>query len=209
MPSWTLDNADDVAARNKYTFFKSPRETIALVQPGDVVKLIFVFESSDPEAPRAERMWVRVDRIDADGRFFGRLNNQPRWIKDLQLGDDVAFDARHIINTQYDSDDNLVERYIKRCYVTQRILRDGAKVGYLYREAPDRDDDSGWRFTAGDESDEYMDDAANLAYVSVGAVLSKDDSFIDLLDAPAGAAFTRDRDTMAFVPEPDSRTGDD
>ena len=209
MPTWTLENADDVAAHNKYTFFKSPREAIAPVRPGDIVKLIFVFESSDPEAPRAERMWVIVDRIDGDGRFFGRLDNQPRWIEDLKPGDDVAFDARHIINTQYDSDDNLVERYIKRCYVTQRVLRDGAKVGYLYREAPDRDDDSGWRFTAGDESDEYMDDADNAAYVSVGAVLSKDDSFIDLLDAPTGAAFERDRDTMAFVRETDSRTGDD
>jgi hypothetical protein len=209
MPTWTLENADDVAAQNKYTFFKSPRETIALVRPGDIVKLIFVVESSDPEAPRAERMWVVVDRIDGDGRFFGRLGNQPRWIKDLQRGDEVAFDARHIIDTQHDSDDNLVERYIKRCYVTQRVLRDGANVGYLYREAPDRDDDSGWRFTAGDESDEYMDDADNAAYVSVGAVLSKDDSFIDLLDAPIGAAFERDRDTMAFVRETDSRTGDE
>jgi len=206
MPSWTLENADDVAAQNKYTFFKSPREAIALVRPGDIVKLIFLFESSDPEAPRAERMWVIVERIDGDGRFFGRLDNQPRWIQDLKPDDGVAFDARHIINTPYDSDDNLVERYIKRCYVTQRVLRDGAKVGYLYREAPDRDDDSGWRFTAGDESDEYMDDADNAAYVSVGAVLSKDDSFIDLLDAPAGAAFQWDGRAKAFVPEGDAGT---
>jgi hypothetical protein len=209
MPTWTLENADDVAAQNKYTFFKSPREAIALVRPGDIVKLIFLFESSDPEAPGAERMWVIVDRIDGDGRFFGRLDNQPRWIKDLNCGDDVAFGARHIINTPYDSDDNLVGRYIKRCYVTKRVLRDGAKVGYLYREAPDQDDDSGWRFTAGDESDEYMDDADNAAYVSVGRVLSKDDSFIDLLDAPIGTAFERDRDTMVFVRETDARTGDD
>jgi hypothetical protein len=204
MSTWTLENADDVAAQNKYTFFKSPREAIALVRPGDIVKLIFMFESSDPEAPRAERMWVIVDRIDGDGRFCGRLDNQPRWIKDLKPGDDVAFDARHIINTQYDSDDNLVERYIKRCYVTQRVLRDGAKVGYLYREAPDQDNDSGWRFTAGDESDAYMDDADNAAYVSIGAVLSKDDSFIDLLDAPAGAAFQWDARAKAFVPEEDA-----
>ena len=32
------------------------------------------------------------------------------------------------------------------------------KVGYCYREKPDGDWDSGWRFTAGDESEEYMDD---------------------------------------------------
>jgi hypothetical protein len=203
MPSWKLENADEVVAAHKYTFFKSPRETIALVRPGELVKLIFTFDSEDPEAPRAERMWVIVDKIDAGGRFIGRLDNEPDWIKDLKLGDEVAFDARHIINTEHDSDDNIVERYIKRCYVTQRILKDGAKVGHLYREEPDNEKDSGWRFTANDETDEYMDDSKNVAFVSVGLVLSKDDSFIDLLDAPAGASFVRDPETQAFVPPSD------
>lgn len=200
MPSWTLEDADEVAAAHKYTFFKSPRETIALVRPGEDVKLVFLFDSDDPEAPRAERMWVIVDRIDADGRFIGHLDNEPQWIADLKLGDEVAFDARHIINTEHDSDDNLVERYIKRCFVTQRILKDGIKVGYLYREEPDNVQDSGWRFTANDESDDYMDNPKNIAFVSIGLVLSKDDSFIDLLDAPEGASYTRDPLTKAFVP---------
>lgn len=68
---------------------------------------------------------------------------------------------------------------------------------------------SSTRSTAGDESEAYMDEADNVACVSIGRVLSNDDSFIDLLDAPIGAAFERDRDTMAFVREMDSRTGDE
>ena len=48
------------------------------------------------------------------------------------------------------------------------------------------------RFTAGDESDEYMDDSDNLSYVSLGAVLREDDSFVDLLDSEAGTAFAKD-----------------
>lgn len=200
MPSWTLENADEVAAASRYTFFKSPRETISLVRPDEVVKLIFVFDSENPEAPRAERMWVIVDQVGPDGHFIGRLDNEPEWIEDLKLGDEVTFDARHIINTEHDSDDNIVERYVKRCFVTQRILRDGAKVAYLYCEEPDNENDSGWRFTANDESDEYMDDPKNVAFVSVGLVLSKDDSFINLLDSPVGASFVRDVRTQAFVP---------
>ena len=199
MRSWYLENAALIAAKHKYTFFKSPRETIELVKPGEVVKLIFVFESEDPEAPRAERMWVIVDSIEANGKFVGRLNNHPSWIKDLELDDQVTFDASNIINTEHDDDDNLVERYVKRCYVTKRIMDEEAKVGYLYREAPDDHDDSGWRFTANDESDEYMDDSKNIAYVSVGAVLSKDDSFVHLLDAPEGSSFAWDARTQAFV----------
>lgn len=200
MPGWTLENADEVAAANRYTFFKSPRETISLVRPGEAVKLIFAFDSDDPEAPGAERMWVIVDRIGPDGRFLGRLDNEPRWIDGLKLGDQVVFDARHIINTEHDSDDNIVRRYMKRCFVTQRILSDGARVAYLYREEPDNEDDSGWRFAANDESAEYMDDADNIAFVSIGAVLSKDDAFIHLLDAPAGSCFVWDDQTQAFVP---------
>lgn len=203
MPSWRLEDADGIAAANRYTFFKSPRETIALVRPGEAVKLIFIDESGTGDAPQAERMWVIVDHIGPNGDFRGRLDNAPQWIPGLKPGDEVRFDARHIINTEHDSRDNLVSRYIKRCFVTQRILSDGARVGYLYREPPDNDQDSGWRFTANDESDEYMEHAENIAFVSIGLVLSKDDSFIDLLDAPEGAAFERDALTQAFVPVTD------
>lgn len=199
MPSWRLDDADAIAAAHKYTFFKPPPEAIAQVRPGEVVKLIFVFDADDPDAPHAERMWVLVDTVEPGGHFTGRLDNTPRWIQDLKPGDPVVFDASHIISTQHDSDDNLVERYIKRCFVTHRILKDGAKAGYLYREAPDNEQDSGWRITANDESDAYMEDTDNSAFVSLGAVLSRDDSFVHLLDAPEGTAFVRDPATQAFV----------
>ena len=95
----------------------------------------------------------------------------------------------------------MVERYIKRCFVTKRILNDSQRVGYLYREEPDEENDSGWRLTANDESDEYMSDSKNLAYVSLGAVLSRDDSFRDLLDAPTGSAFIRSSETGKFEAE--------
>lgn len=47
------------------------------------------------------------------------------------------------------------------CFATNRITVEGSKVGYCYREQPDGDWDSGWRFTAGDESEAYMDDPNN------------------------------------------------
>jgi hypothetical protein len=166
-----------------------------------VVKLIFRFESDDPQAPSAERMWVIVDECLAEGHFRGRLDNEPRHIQDLRHLDEVVFSACHIINTQLDDDDNLVERYIPRCFVTARVLNDGQPVGYLYREPPDDEEDSGWRIMAGDESDDYMDDSKNLACVSLGAVLSRDDAFRDLLDAPVGSAFARNAVTGVFEPD--------
>jgi len=201
MPSWSLDDADPIAADNPYTFYKPSREVIARVRPGDVVKLIFRFESDDPEAPAAERMWVMVDECLADGGFRGRLDNEPRHIKDLKFDDPVVFAPCHVINTQLHDDNNLVERYIQRCFVTARVLDDGEKVGYLYREAPDNEQDSGWRITSGHESDEYMDDPQNISFVSLGAVLGHDDAFRDLLDSPIGSAFVLNPVTGTFEPD--------
>jgi hypothetical protein len=199
MPSWHLANADEIASQHKYTFYKPGREVTEQVVPGEVVKLIFRFESDDPEAPGAERMWVLVDEAHDGTRFKGRLNNEPQYIQDLKLDDPIEFESCHIISTEHDDNDNIVERYIKRCFVTNRVLNEGHKVGYLYREEPDDEKDSGWRITSNTETDEYMDDSNNVAYVSLGAVLSKDDSFVALLESPVGSAFIRDDSTGQFV----------
>lgn len=200
MSNWSLDDAVPIAEANKYTFYKPSAETLSKVAVGEVVKLIFRGDGHEPDGVFVERMWVLVDAIEPGGRFVGRLDNDPQKIAGLKAGDTVRFDARHIINTEHDEPDNLVARYAKRAFVTQRILADGKPVGRLYREAPDEEQDSGWRFTAGDETREYMDDADNSRYVSLGAVLAKDDSVIPLLDAPEGADFRRDPQTGRFVP---------
>lgn len=80
------------------------------------------------------------------------------------------------------------------------MLNGEAPARYLYREAPDSEDDSGWRITAGDETDEYMDDPANIAYVSLGAVLRRDDSFRDLLDTRAPCAYWWNTASEQFEP---------
>ncbi len=199
MPSWYLEDASATAHAHPYTFYKPSAEIIGKIKIGEMVKLIFCFESDDPKAPRAERMWVLVDGMDGYGGFTGKLDNEPCYIQDLQAGNAVVFRDIHIIDTEHGEPGNVVEKYTARCFVTHRVLLDGAKVGYLYREAPEYENDSGWRLMAGDESTEYMDDAANIAYVSLGAVLDKDDSFVDLLGEEVDAQFEHDDGTGAFV----------
>lgn len=86
------------------------------------------------------------------------------------------------------------------CYVTDRILVDGVKVGYMYREEPDFDEDSGWRFLAGDESNEYMDDQWNTGIVDLNTVSNYDRSIIPLLKSPIGSAFARTSVTGKLQP---------
>lgn len=203
--SWVLADADVLASECKYTFYKPSAPIIERIAVGDTVKLIFEFSSDDPEAPGAERMWVLVDEIVAPGRFRGRLDNHPYHIKDLKAGDPVEFEARHIIQTPSNTPDNLVSKYACRCFVTSRVLYDGAPAGYLFREEPEHDDDSGWRIAANDESQEYMADPDNVHYVSLGAVLNRDDAFVDLLNSPIGSAFFRDEASGAFITADDTR----
>lgn len=77
------------------------------------------------------------------------------------------------------------------CIATDRILVDGCKVRFFYRESPDNDVDSGWRFMAGDESDEYMNTAGNHGVYDVNTVANYDPDIIPYLDSPIGSAFER------------------
>ena len=78
------------------------------------------------------------------------------------------------------------------CIATNRITVEGCKVGYCYREKPDGDWDSGWRFTAGDESEEYMDDPNNAGIYKLNTICNDDPDIIALLHMPAPCAFERD-----------------
>jgi len=64
----------------------------------------------------------------------------------------------------------------------------------MYREEPDNDFDSGWRFTAGDESDEYMDDPGNSGIYALNTIANYDPEIIPFLNAPYSSAFARDKD---------------
>lgn len=190
--SWKLENAQKIADDFPYTFYKPSKEVVSQLKPGNQVKLIFEFETDDPEAPRAERMWVEITDV-AGGEFSGYLDNDPAYIQDLKHKDSLQFEECHIIETDLrDPVPSITQKYVKRCFVTNNILYEGQRVGYLYREEPDSDDDSGWRLNTGTETDEYMDDAANISYVSLGAVLREDASIVKLLDREADVAFAKD-----------------
>jgi len=190
VPSWKLEDAQSIANEFPYTFYKPSKEVVSLLKKGNEVKLIFEFESNDPEAPGAERMWVEIREI-KERKYIGVLDNEPAYIKDLKCGDIVEFEECHIVDTDLDDPvPSITDKYIKRCFVTNRILYEGEKIGYFYREEPDQDDDSGWRFVVGDETDEYMDNSENISYVSLGAVLREDDSVVDFLESPINKYFS-------------------
>jgi hypothetical protein len=77
------------------------------------------------------------------------------------------------------------------CIATDRITVDGELVGYMYRDEPSEPTDSGWVFTAGNESQEYMDDPANAGVYDVNTIANYDREIVRFLDAPIGSRFVR------------------
>lgn len=88
------------------------------------------------------------------------------------------------------------------CFATDEITVKARRIGYAYREAPDDSADSGWRFTAGDESDAYMDDPANHGVYDVNTIANYDPGIIPILNSEIGVAFVRDERTGEFVKLP-------
>ncbi len=83
------------------------------------------------------------------------------------------------------------------CIASDRITVDGLPVGYMYREKPDEGAwnegyDSGWRFMAGDESDEYLQTAENSGVYTLNTICQYDPDIIPLLHAPYETAYIRD-----------------
>ncbi|WP_423603110.1 immunity protein Imm33 domain-containing protein [Sphingomonas sp. MS122] len=77
-------------------------------------------------------------------------------------------------------------------------------------EPDDTYPDSGWRIR-GDYrniSDTEVDER-EAAYVALGAVLNRDDSWIRLIDEPVGARFIRNWETDAFEPLIDDEDASD
>ncbi len=77
------------------------------------------------------------------------------------------------------------------CLATDLITVDGSLVGYMYREEPDNKFDSGWRFFAGTETDEYANDPKNIEMYDVNTIANYDPAIISHLTEPPGVAFVR------------------
>jgi hypothetical protein len=87
---------------------------------------------------------------------------------------------------------------------SNEVARERKRVGYLYREQPGNENDSGWRVFSGDETQEYADDAANFAMYNAQTILEIDPSIGPLLGAPPPAAFERDAFGHFFEVPPDA-----
>jgi hypothetical protein len=79
------------------------------------------------------------------------------------------------------------------CLVSNMITMEGKKVGYMYREEleEDSENDSGWRFLAGSENQEYVDNDSNSKVYEVETIADFDSAIIPYLKSPFGTELER------------------
>lgn len=203
---YTLIDGPERQLEAPYTFPLPHPALIDALAVGDHVKLGFEYDPPGEEYG-GERMWVLIDDID-DDRFRGSIDNDP-FEKILSCGDKVEFQRKNILDILL-AEGNAeppvpaARTYWERCLVDECILYEDVPVEYIYREEPEEQQgheypDSGWRIRGrqGKSSDDEMD-KREVAFVSLGAVLNKDDSWIDLIESTIGSAFMRNFDSNRY-----------
>lgn len=79
------------------------------------------------------------------------------------------------------------------CLASNKITIDGEKVGYAYREEPDNSfpNDSGWRFFAGTEDDDYTNSPDNFNVFELNTVCNYDNTILPILESKIGSSYIR------------------
>ncbi len=78
------------------------------------------------------------------------------------------------------------------CMVSDKITKESFKVGYMYREEPVAGyPDSGWRFLAGNEDDDYMNNSNNYHIFSLNTICNYDKDIIPYLKSKIGSSYIR------------------
>ena len=93
-----------------------------------------------------------------------------------------------------------MRRIVRVGYIiaSKHVSEQRMRVGWLYREEPDDEGDSGWRVFSGYEDQAYVDTASNLALFNASTILEIDPSIRALLGSPVGSAFERDEASGEF-----------
>ncbi len=166
-PPYRLVDGEEMHRDHPRTFFIPPRAERYALRPGQLAKLIFEIIEPSAGSPTAERMWVRVAGR-RRRRYWGELDNQPKFIQALRAGDRVAFRPEHVVSIWSNRPDLEL-----KVAVSRRSHEQDLRPRYMYRDEPISERDSGWQALVGDETDDELEDRHNILFQALGFVLDR------------------------------------
>ncbi len=102
MIKFVLDDVENYKLEFGNKFYLPECEKRQNLRTGDIVKLIFRFK--DGEFAQVERMWVVVSETN-NGEFTGILDNEPFIKGCLNVGDEIKFNYKNVLEI-YKDDEN-------------------------------------------------------------------------------------------------------
>ena len=191
---FSLENVQVEHQKNPRHFLIPSQEEINQLKLGDQVRLIFfVLDTVLENGFRAERMWVELTEI-RDGKFKGRLTNQPAYITSIQLGDELDFAQEHIASLMVpplNLDTQKGAMITKDCFLRREI-------NWAIYDVPHHPQDSGWQFFTCLESQEDLDDPSKITIISLEEALEIEPLLETVLDKN-GEAYVYQAEQNAFV----------
>ena len=162
------------------------REERNALQPGDMVKLVFVLDPPPVSGPNAERMWVEVRSVTEHG-FDGWLTNEPSVIDDLEVGTFLAFGVEHVAGIALKTEEVAFD-VTARAVVSVRALERTGQPGWVGHDDPVDALDSGWTVAAGDEPDDYYsgDPGLTVQSLTLGELVQRFPSLVEVFQYGSG-----------------------
>lgn len=162
-----LENIHERNQLDPRHFLKPSSDEISNLKIGDWVRLFFVLDQELENGCRAERMWVEITDIQS-GEFTGILTNQPAFITTISIAAQIHFSAEHIasILLPEPSFDEKKLALISEDCINRGEINWAIRDGQIFNEQ-----DSGWQFFTGLESDADKEDASKIHLLSLSKVL--------------------------------------
>lgn len=85
------------------------------------------------------------------------------------------------------------------CIASNKITIEGKKIGYMYREEPSNEVDTGWRFFAGNENEAYTNNPGNFNVFELNTICNYDETIIPYLDNQIGSSFEKNNEVFKKV----------
>lgn len=93
---------------------------------------------------------------------------------------------------------------------TDRILCEGYRISVMFREPAVAESDSGWRFFAGDEDQDYIQNGNNFGALDLNLICNYSPDAIEFLSMPVGTLVARnDEGVFEVMKNGDAAEGDD
>lgn len=129
---------------------------------------------------------IEVDDKNIWGQSLGKINT------DMKIPEEQI---KEFENTKEEHKETIEigRAFSKMAATSKRLLEENWKVGKMYREKPHDENDSGWRFIAGNEDDEYFTNYENIIRISVKDMFMLDQSIWNHIGDPIGTILIRTR----------------